>query len=466
MAALELSRRTIGVLAVSWLGLLFLAVFGSPGAPETYARAFRGPQAPVPPPLAAACSEPGCREGGDGGGGTDTDTGTGAKPQGGSFVPRKWPPGPVHPPLAELFDAYDKLHADILAGREEQRYVLFSSTPEFGMGNKLSVLFASLMYAVASRRALLVDWPYMHNTTIHHMSRAALHPGERDALLTNLGVSHMFEDPGIAWNAAPLAHEIVKGPTKHIKDSPNDLACADLTRDHKTEFATVNNWLSFMPAVGLNPAVRSATVDVRNNLMHHVARRYFRPLPHIVDHVNEEFANMTAGMKEGEGVLGLQIRSQVRHIAPLLARDDYLSGLVACAASTGLRRWILVTDDPAFRERISAIAAKTLPEHVHVVWYDAPISRETDEGVMQAFVELQLMARCDAVMHLFSTTFGRTAAALHGGTTYIFGKGGECNIRPGSEPCYEMWPGTPKCLKGKSLFENALHSKAICGSRG
>ena len=378
--------------------------------------------------------------------------------------------------LLRAFDAYDKLHADILAGRVPKRVLVFETNVEFGMGNKLTVLMSALMLAIVSERALLVNWPASHGDKITH--RSDLHPAERAARLTNLGISDMLEAPGIEWDAALWLKDIALGRPRPYKTTEEELACANISEKMGTaEYVAVSGWDNFMPALALNPVVQSLLGDtlatgenIRLNLMHHVALRYFRPLPKIRAKVDRAFSKLRPASTGG--LLGLHIRAHTAQTGPLVERGDYMRRVAECAYASGLSHWLVVTDDESMRASLQRAAAAmqsseyTLPD---IVWYESgELSRETENGIITAFVELQLLARCDAVMHLAGTTFGRLAGALRGRPTRILSHEGECIVRPFSEPCYYGWrgPRNPPCLANEPpLPEAAFHSHATCWSK-
>lgn len=376
---------------------------------------------------------------------------------------------PVPARLGQALDAYERLHADILDGTLPRRFLLFRTSSQHGLGNKLSVLMAVMLLGVVSRRAVLVDWPASHGVKITH--RSDLHAAERAASLANLGLSDLLQAPGIEWDAAPWLEQLARGKIPQFKGSADQLACSSVDGMLKGDVVLVKGWDTFIPALALNPAVRDMLGDdlaagehARLNLMHLMLSRYFRPLPPVTAAVEEAFRKISAGATQG--LLGVHIRAHTAQTGPLVIGKDYMRQVADCAVASELGRWLIVSDDTDMRESMRQAIAHLAPDvRPEIVWYEeGEITRETDSGILTAFIELQLLARCDAVMHLAGTTFGRLAGAMRGRPTRIVTHKGKCRVRPFSEPCYYGWKGRPRCVSGEKLPEEGFHSHNTCWS--
>ena len=61
-----------------------------------------------------------------------------------------------------LIQSYVQLHRDILAKKAAPRYLIFIRGPCVGLGNYIQGLASALLYAILSRRALVISAGFLH----------------------------------------------------------------------------------------------------------------------------------------------------------------------------------------------------------------------------------------------------------------------------------------------------------------
>jgi hypothetical protein len=64
--------------------------------------------------------------------------------------------------LRDILHEYVNIHKKIMDPEDNsipKRYVVMADEPEAGLGNRFQVMVAIFLYAMLSKRALLIDWP-------------------------------------------------------------------------------------------------------------------------------------------------------------------------------------------------------------------------------------------------------------------------------------------------------------------
>lgn len=130
--------------------------------------------------------------------------------------------------------------------------------------------------------------------------------------------------------------------------------------------------------------------------------RYFHPTARIEEIVASKVADFS-------GMVGVHIRRtdnelSIRH-SPLEKFEDAISEILVQDPST---RFYLATDDFAVRERLSNRFGNS------ILYSAVPADRNSAEGIVEAWSELQVLSRCRSLLGSYWSSFSECASYIGG----------------------------------------------------
>ena len=335
-----------------------------------------------------------------------------------------------------------------------------------GLGNRLQSLVASFALALLTDRTFLVSWPKVeggNNETWRDVLQPAKLPGgelgwDAETLFARVPAAQIEGSRRIL----PLHH----GQMQH---GWSELLCADLNAAWPEQWVFVESNQYFAPALLANghyaePARQLFGSGAGRGVFASLAPFVLRPISGIQGAV-DSFVLEKMSRKVGLTV-GLQMRTKDRH--PLSER--HIQRMLAWAAAQvesvnrtsrkgGARAKVfLATDNVALRKRARAALSDAL------LYFDRPVALSV-AGVVDAVVDLLLLARCDRIMLSSGSTFGYVAMGHAGKVPWLL----DAEARPyreagalPTEPCLHVWPFLRFARCWHSEKHEPLFARKLC----
>eukprot|EP01119_Soliformovum_irregulare_P004165 TRINITY_DN15180_c0_g1_i1.p1 TRINITY_DN15180_c0_g1~~TRINITY_DN15180_c0_g1_i1.p1 ORF type:complete len:457 (+),score=77.24 TRINITY_DN15180_c0_g1_i1:1-1371(+) len=336
--------------------------------------------------------------------------------------------------LRYLIEEYVQLHHRIMDPNDTipKRYVLIDDEPEAGLGNKFQFMVSTFLFAILSKRALLIDWPEV---------KGFLHWNGEETVGTP-SMSDLLQNPGFDWDFAQHAEhlpyhchhrEIAKDETSQIcclVSSLNETLCRTENLFHGVEemfqcqdfesspepLIRMRGWDYFVPNMALNPFYRDRLTRIfkHGDIFRPLARFLIRPLPSIQHQIDKFIADQF-----GDHTIGLQIREiGINKLNVTQERLFWEAALVSMqermlqSKTTNIRfKWFLATDTVSLRNTSFSLFPNW------ITFRDVRIARDDPQSVIDGFIDLWLLASCDDLVVSAASTYGKVAAGLMGKTS-------------------------------------------------
>eukprot|EP00873_Tetraselmis_striata_P024591 jgi/Tetstr1/444855/TSEL_032697.t1 len=373
----------------------------------------------------------------------------------------------------ELLDQYTQLHMAMTVAKErEPRALVVHFHNDAGVANRAGVLVSALALALATQRALLVEWPPV---------QAHWHPSREYIALPGLG--DLFElPPGPAWSWRqartwlPRGHECASaggaaagGASCLDLQTPGSpalgaLLCGNLSGGTggppalAEPVAHLQSWDYFLPLLRSNAAAAGALAALGPRPGSALARWLLRPVAAL----EERAAAFAEAHLAGRFAVGVHVRQQGYN--GLSA--EQVKALAGCAARVTSARpaaaggavWFVAADSRQGRALVARHAAGV--PGVQVVYLDSPLDgaewRGSTRGTQAALVELRVLALCDELVLSPGSTFGRAAHMWAGREAYVLAKAGPragtCPRKGTVDGCCHSWRDS---LLGGRLADDA-----------
>ena len=405
-------------------------------------------------------------------------------------------------------EEYSKLHHRILHEYppERRRFLVYEAR-NFGLGNRILGLVSAFLTAMATERALLVNWP------------------KRPASYAEL--DDLFQNPGFDWNSASawqsLAEtEKVSAPSSYgyylsycrlcalrgFQDENKryeKLLCdGDAGIPEQDAIVRICSTQWFGPVLAHNPYFRGSICAgiSETDLFGTLARFLLRPIKLIQDRID---AFRKKYFDSGHRVVALQVRAKENYrLSP-----NQISAFFSCAysvseqllgslprnsvalssntthaghdilPSTPLRpgerislnrmggkdvpssrqsgiKWFVATDSLDVRQRLRDMLEDDL-----LVW-ETPagegkvISKGTVSGVQDALTEMWLLGEADEIVVSPYSTFGYVAHARVGKIPHTVLESLHCVRFQSGQPCFQKWFHVP--TMGKRCWQDNMQT--------
>jgi len=330
-----------------------------------------------------------------------------------------------------------------MKGTSNAKYLLFIAKD--GLGNRLMSLSSALLYAIVSKRVLLVDWTLAEWTGDNEPAQ----------------FEDLFEPPPFDWSlevhlyfesywSRPLGDLFGKGVVTH---SP-DFVCSDLTLDSR-RFVVLKTTQYLAPLFLNNLYLRFQN----QTMLQHLQQHYFTEAFHFLCHPTQEVFSKVENFCNccwpiDSTVIGVQIRrdfaggDSARFVNCI--REHLIPSLILAANDTTQKNkkvaFFLISDDDDMIRDVTA----TLQPDWPVLRYNAISSdRFSVEGVKVGLVENILLGQSDHIVTTSKSTFGYLAHSSRGKSPWVVFPNGDnsCVFINDTEPCYHGYDNKVPCLE-------------------
>jgi hypothetical protein len=382
--------------------------------------------------------------------------------------------------LRNMLLEYVNLHHKIMDPADSsvpKRYVVIDDEPLTGLGNRFQVMVSVFLYAMLSRRAILIDWPEV---------KPSLHWNAEESVAM-LPMHQLLENPGFDWDYSHFKdrmEEFKCANQTNYKEGDdtwfqccsetyaefsgnfdkfrNGIQCRNISRyrgveeifqcglfaqEPSDQVVRIMTWEYFVPQMELNPYYRhlirrvfqqdsgaaggnEGIVDVFTPL----CRFLLRPVSEVRSRINkfkrDHFGDFTLGLqirRVGINKLNETQEDIFWNCAVQTTADHILESAKKKSATV---KWFLATDSPETRQR----ALEQFGDRV--VINDAPISRNNSEGIVNGFIDMWLLSECDDIIVSAASTYGKIAFGLRGISPKYVNRQSQCVRRSGWQPCF------------------------------
>lgn len=355
--------------------------------------------------------------------------------------------------LRRALEEYVKLHHRIMDPDDPQpkRYVLVDDEPEAGLGNKFEFMVSAFLFAILSKRALLIDWPEVKS--FKHWNA--------EEIVGLPSMEQMLESPGFDWDLSHFDHRLhfsCPGRTKVYDDrrtccfvsSANEsLGCFDQPqyqgteemiqcRDfeyNQAELVILHGWDYFVPNLALNPFYRDRIERLfpDGDIFKPLARFLLRPVASIQktidDFKSQHFGNYTVGLQIRQvGINKLNVtQERLFWEAALVSMQEKMLSLGTVRLNV---KWFLATDTLQVRKS----ALDRFPNWI--VFRDVRIARDDPQSVIDGLIDLWLLASCDDIVVSAASTYGKVAFGIMGRPPKFVNRNDVWGQKTDWQPCF------------------------------
>lgn len=364
----------------------------------------------------------------------------------------------------DVFKEYAQLHRQIMNSTDtgvEKRVLVIHFHRHVYYGNRLGALVGAYLFAMASRRALLVDWV---------QTGVLKHPVTKE-VAAHMNIKQVLQSPGFEWDIAAHKASWIRKLSRQrlnlffgngqLKDA-SMLMCSNITEKWRNVQMVVWHDMqdNFTPSLQLNaidPAMGAWLWRVFGDHPFMLAARHLlRP----VQEVQNKLQHFTRKLKQlPRPIVGLQLR--IVHYNVSNPKADYM----ACVPKE-TKSLLLVTDYPPMALNVSRKWAKT---HSPDTFFYANVSVDlkTLQGHYDALLELWLLSYTDTIIISGKSTYGGVAHSLGITPARVMHADGTCVRKPGTENIHWSFASSSTALlncRGKQLYAPALYSTQLHGA--
>jgi len=370
--------------------------------------------------------------------------------------------------------------------RDTGKFIVFSSTNEGGLGNRIPSLIGSFFLALVLNRGFLVHWPEVAETVNEEQERLAM-----------VGFGDLFDPPvPIDIGAIPGFHALIDVETAFILklDLEADmLLCADLeARLRDEQFVVVQGWRPFFDLLFHNKFLTHKLHSLGiMHLVHDLATCLLHPVPEIYEILQRFRADYK--IQKHQKLIGVHIRKHSNHG---LTRPEQ-EGLWSCIrkkhpppaltpSNDQMQLWVeegediplgLPSPDLANSSSLYFLATdsdetlKYVPRDFrpYVIRLAGDATRHTQSGLMRALADMWILGNSYEVFGAQGTTFLNAVRVLFPAKVSLAVLAGNhvdkyCRS-VGELPCYKWWDifksqdsanFSLSCFKGSAKGKNII----------
>jgi hypothetical protein len=335
-------------------------------------------------------------------------------------------------PFAQQFENYKKMHKEsLLLSSDKQKILLFYSTGDLGLGNRMLGLVSSFALSMITNRTFVVYWDSNSYTPagLNDLFTAPFEWDAKSEKLKNiiwLNNRSMEDDPMFSY------HYCRNCPIRRRFPEWDDLLCNEdfgISDKHRVVRVSSTSW--FAPVMAHNLFHKKRICEQFGpDFFGTIFRALMKPSPEIEEIIAKVKENFAGASK----VISLHLRR--KEATPIRASHIQLFGKCASTLSDGNNTiWFLATDSQEVKDQYKQELGDK------VITMDSVPTRLSRNGILNALAEMWLLGEANEIIISRYSTYSFVAHARTSLVPHIITESSLCVKLLSSQPCFQYWFG-------------------------